>query len=36
MTISAPELLDWYPRIQRKPDPRQGELRFDVAADLAV
>jgi hypothetical protein len=26
MTISAPELLDWHPRIQRKPDPRQGDL----------
>jgi hypothetical protein len=24
--ISAPDLLDWHPRIQREPDPRQGEL----------
>ena len=30
--ISAPELLDWHPRIQREPDPRQGEL-FQDASD---
>jgi hypothetical protein len=29
--ISAPDLLDWHPRIVREPDPRQGELRLDDA-----